>query len=67
MYMYGRVNGAMKENLPYHPMSVKGEIRARIAEQLTSEVSAGNLRATIAQAADFYGAENLNSFYIIGL
>jgi len=63
VYMYGHVNGPMKENSPYHPMSVKGEIRARIAEQLMSEVSAGNMRATIARAADFYGAESLNSFY----
>jgi nucleoside-diphosphate-sugar epimerase len=61
--MYGRVQGAMKEDTPYHPSSIKGEVRAKIAEKLMNEVSAGNIRASIARAADFYGAESLNSFY----
>ena len=63
VYMYGRVPGPMTEDTPYNPSSVKGEIRARIAEKLMQEVKAGNLQATIARAADFYGAESLNSFY----
>lgn len=29
--MYGLVKGKMTEETPYHPSSVKGEIRARIA------------------------------------
>lgn len=63
VYMYGHVRGAMKEDTPYNSGSKKGEIRARIAENLMQEVKAGNLRATIARAADFYGAESLNSFF----
>lgn len=63
VYMYGRLQGIMTENTPYNPSSIKGEIRARIAEQLMSEAKAGNIKATIARAADFYGAETLNSFY----
>ncbi len=63
VYMYGRVEGAMKEDTPYHPSSIKGAIRAQVAEQLMSEVKAGNISASIARAADFYGAESLNSFY----
>ena len=63
VYMYGHVSGPMTEETPYNPSSKKGEIRARIAEKLMSEVKAGNLNATIARAADFYGAESLNSFY----
>jgi len=63
VYMYGHVTGPMTEETPYNPSSVKGEIRARIAEKLMHEVQAGNLRATIARAPDFYGAESLNSFY----
>ncbi|MBC7828949.1 MAG: NAD-dependent epimerase/dehydratase family protein [Chitinophagaceae bacterium] len=63
VYMYGHVEGPMTESTPYKPSSKKGEIRARIAEQLMSEAKAGNIKATIARAADFYGAESLNSFY----
>lgn len=62
IYMYGLVNGPMTESTPYNPISVKGEIRAKIANTLMDEVKAGNLHATIARAPDFYGAESLNSF-----
>ncbi len=63
VYMYGRVHGPMTEETPYNPCSKKGEIRARIAEQLISASRAGTVKATIARAADFYGAESLNSFF----
>lgn len=55
VYCYGLVNGPMTEDSPYNPISKKGEIRARIATQLMDEVKRGNLRASIARAADFYG------------
>ena len=55
VYMYGRVNGAMTEETPFHPCSKKGEIRAQIATMLLNEVKAGNLTALIARAPDFYG------------
>jgi nucleoside-diphosphate-sugar epimerase len=57
VYMYGRVNGPMTEEMPYAPVSKKGEIRARIATTLMNEVRAGNLTAMIARAADFYGPD----------
>jgi nucleoside-diphosphate-sugar epimerase len=62
VYMYGLVNGSMLEDTPYNPISVKGEVRAKVTTLLMDEVKAGNLQATIARAADFYGAESLNSF-----
>lgn len=62
VYMYGLVKGPMLESTPYHPISVKGEVRAKIATQLMDEVKAGNLQATIARAADFYGTDSMNSF-----
>lgn len=62
IYMYGLVNGTMTESTPYNPASVKGEVRARVADTLMSEIKAGNLNASIARAPDFYGAESLNSF-----
>lgn len=55
VYCLGKVNGAMKEDSPFNPISKKGLIRASIATQLLDEVKAGNLTALIARAADFYG------------
>jgi nucleoside-diphosphate-sugar epimerase len=55
VYMYGRVDGVMTEDTPYDPCSRKGDLRARIATQLMSEVRKGNITASIARSADFYG------------
>ncbi|MCZ4221981.1 NAD-dependent epimerase/dehydratase family protein [Pedobacter rhodius] len=63
VYMYGQVNGPMTEQTPYHPISLKGKVRAKIADQLMSESIAGNINVTIARAADFYGADSMNSFF----
>jgi len=57
VYMYGRVDGPMTEETPYDPCSRKGDLRARIATQLMSEVRKGNITASIARAADFYGPQ----------
>ena len=61
VYMYGKVNGPMTEDTPFHPSSRKGEIRARIATSLIDEWKAGSLTAMIARSADFYGADTHNS------
>jgi nucleoside-diphosphate-sugar epimerase len=55
VYMYGRVNRAMTEETPFHPVSKKGEVRAQIATALIDAWKAGSLTAMIARAADFYG------------
>lgn len=55
VYALGKVSGVMTEATPYHPVSKKGELRAKIDMQLMDEVKAGNLTAIIARAADFYG------------
>jgi nucleoside-diphosphate-sugar epimerase len=60
VYSYGLVNGPMTEDTPYNPSSKKGEIRAKIATNLMDEAKTGNIRASIARAADFYGTESLN-------
>lgn len=62
VYMYGLVKGPMLESESYNPLSIKGEVRAKVATQLMDEVKAGNMQAIIARAADFYGAESMNSF-----
>ncbi|HEY1987781.1 MAG TPA: NAD-dependent epimerase/dehydratase family protein [Terracidiphilus sp.] len=60
VYMYGKVSGPMTEETPYSPLSIKGEVRAHIANMLMSEVKSGNLTAMIARAADFYGPDAAN-------
>lgn len=55
VYMYGRVDGTMREETPFNPCSKKGEIRAQIATTLLNEIRAGSLTAMIARAPDFYG------------
>jgi nucleoside-diphosphate-sugar epimerase len=55
VYMYGETAGPMTEETPYNPSSRKGDLRARIATQLMSEVRKGNIVASIARSADFYG------------
>ncbi|HEY8781626.1 MAG TPA: NAD-dependent epimerase/dehydratase family protein [Mucilaginibacter sp.] len=62
VYSYGLVNGPMTESTPYNPGSKKGEIRAGIATKLMDETKAGNIKASIARAADFYGTDNLLGF-----
>jgi len=61
VYMYGLVQGPMTEETPYNPNSVKGEIRAAIATQLMDEAKSGNIKASIARSADFYGYGGANS------
>ncbi len=63
VYMYGLVDGPMTEDTRYNPCSAKGKVRAQIANMLMDEAKAGNIRASIARGADFYGTENLNSFF----
>ena len=55
VYMLGKVAGAMTETTSYNPVSKKGELRAKLATQLMDEAKAGNIKAMIARAADFYG------------
>ncbi len=62
VYMYGLVNGWMKEDTRINPISKKGEVRAQVAQMLMSEVERGNIDAIIARAADFYGPHTQSSF-----
>jgi nucleoside-diphosphate-sugar epimerase len=55
VYAYGRVEGAMTEETPFHPSSRKGEVRARIATELIEAWKAGALTGMIVRSADFYG------------
>ena len=63
VYMYGLTDGPMTEQTPYNPSSEKGKIRAEIANTVIKEIKAGNIQASIARAADFYGTNSKNSFF----
>jgi nucleoside-diphosphate-sugar epimerase len=63
VYMYGLVNGPMKEDTPYNLISEKGKVRAGVANAIMDEVKAGKLKASIARAPDFYGTDSTNSFF----
>jgi nucleoside-diphosphate-sugar epimerase len=62
VYAYGRVEGTMKEDTPFNPISKKGEVRAKIATMLLDEMRSGNLQAMIVRSADFYGPGAVQSF-----
>jgi nucleoside-diphosphate-sugar epimerase len=55
LYMYGPVSGSITEALPFHPTTRKGQVRAKMAEDLMAAHRAGIVRATSGRASDFYG------------
>jgi len=55
LYAYGRTGGTMSEATPQNPCSAKGEIRARLYDDLQQAVRRGDVRAAIGRASDFYG------------
>lgn len=63
LYLYGKVDGWMTEDTPVNPSSKKGEVRAKIIEQLTDEYKKGNIQALVARAADFNGPTKLSFLY----
>jgi len=60
VYSYGKVDGWMKEDTPYKPISEKGKVRAKIANMLMDEIKNGSLKGMIVRAADFYGLNALS-------
>lgn len=55
VYSYGLVRGVMTEDTPFNPNTRKGEVRAKIAQQLLDEMKVGSTTGLIARCADFYG------------
>jgi len=59
IYMYDRDHlHNMTEETPIRPTSVKGDIRAEVAQLIMKEVDNKTLTAMIARAADFLGPKN---------
>jgi len=55
LYMYGPVDGPIREDLPNRPIGPNTRVRAEVATTLMSAHAAGKVRATIGRASDFYG------------
>jgi nucleoside-diphosphate-sugar epimerase len=60
LYMYGAPDGPISEETPMAPVSRKGELRARLAEE-TLAAARGGLRVAIVRASDFYGPDFLQA------
>jgi nucleoside-diphosphate-sugar epimerase len=55
LYMYGEVEGAIREGLPHNATTRKGRIRAQMADKLLEAHRAGRLRVVIGCSSDFFG------------
>jgi nucleoside-diphosphate-sugar epimerase len=56
LYAYGRTGGRpMNEDTPLAPCSRKGEIRARLSQELAAATRRGDVRAATGRASDFFG------------
>lgn len=61
LYMYGPVNGVLREILPNAANTRKGRVRSQMAEALLNAHQRGIVRVAIGRASDFYGPEVLKS------
>ena len=61
LYLYGKVAGPMREDLPSNPNSRKGQVRAQLADRLLEAHGRGALRAAIGRGSDFFGPSVLLS------
>ncbi|GGT74305.1 NAD-dependent epimerase/dehydratase family protein [Actinomadura citrea] len=61
LYMYGPVDGALTEDLPYAARNPKGRTRAAMAEALLAAHRSGELRVALGRASDYYGPGGVNT------
>jgi nucleoside-diphosphate-sugar epimerase len=61
LYMYGPIDGVIRETSQQRPSSAKGRTRKDAADALLQEHAAGRLRITIGRAADYFGPRGTNS------
>jgi len=63
LYMYGQVNGPIKEDLPYNAKGPKGKIRGEMADKLMQAYNDGKVKVAIGRASDFFGPRVLSSIF----
>jgi len=62
VYMYGKVDGVMREDTPMVPCSAKGKVRTTVAQMLLDAINEKRVDALIARSADFYGPDAPRTF-----
>lgn len=67
LYMYGKVDAPLTENLPYRADTRKGALRAQMAETLMRAHASGKVRVAIARGSDYYGPNVSNALASIEL
>jgi nucleoside-diphosphate-sugar epimerase len=55
LYAYGAVNQPMTEGMPLAATTIKGRIRAEVAQALIRANDSGKVRVAIARGSDFFG------------
>ena len=61
LYLYGPVEGSMREDTPPHPVGKKGLLRAQLADELLASHRAGRVRVAIGRSSDYFGPGGVNS------
>jgi nucleoside-diphosphate-sugar epimerase len=57
LYMYGRPQGAMREDSPRNPCSKKGALRVELEGLRMAAAQRGELHVAIGRASDFFGVD----------
>ena len=55
LYMYGEVDGPVREATPRSATGAKGRLRVALADRVLAAHAAGDVAATIGRGSDFYG------------
>ena len=61
LYLYGPVEGSMREDTPTHGVGKKGRLRAQLADELLASHRAGRVRVAIGRSSDYFGPGGVNS------
>lgn len=57
LYLYALDQGPLKPETAHQPSTQKGNIRKQVADMLSDAQAAGQIRATVLRASDFWGPE----------
>jgi len=58
LYMYGRFEGALREDSANNPNTKKGKIRAEMAQAVMDAHKSGKVRTAVGRASDFFGPDD---------
>lgn len=55
LYMYGQFSGTLTEDFPIKSNTIKGKVRAEMAQDIMNAHVSGKVQAVIGRASDFFG------------